>query len=173
MDQNLESSGDVRSGVATYIVDAVVAAILLALGILVVVTSIELGATWGSDGPGSGYFPFGIGVLVCISGGGALLQALFSKEKDMEVFVDGEQLKRVLQVLIPAIIYVGAIEVIGVYVSSAVYIALFMILLGKFSAFKAVVAALIVNVVFFMMFEVWFKVPLYKGSMNPLGFLGY
>jgi hypothetical protein len=26
---------------------------------------------------------------------------------------------------------------------------------------------------FFMMFEVWFEVPLFKGVLNPLGFLGY
>jgi hypothetical protein len=26
---------------------------------------------------------------------------------------------------------------------------------------------------FFAMFEVWFKVPLFKGALNPTGFLGY
>jgi hypothetical protein len=30
-----------------------------------------------------------------------------------------------------------------------------------------------VVVLFFLMFEVWFKVPLFKGQFNPLGFLGY
>jgi hypothetical protein len=173
MDQNLESGGGVRTGVATYVVDAVVAAILLLIGIVVVVTSLKLGAGWTSDGPGSGYFPFGIGVLICISGAGTMLKSLFGKDKDTAVFVDSEQLKRVLQVLIPAIVYVGAIEVFGVYVSSVVYIALFMVFLGKFSVVKAIIAALLVNVVFFLMFEVWFKVPLYKGSMDLLSFLGY
>ena len=33
--------------------------------------------------------------------------------------------------------------------------------------------AVIVNAVFFLMFEVWFKVPLYKGTLEPLRFLGY
>lgn len=173
MDQNFESGDGARTGVATYIVDAVVAGILLTLGIVVVVSSLELGAGWTSDGPGSGYFPFGIGVLICISSAGTLFQALFGKNKDREVFVDGEQSKRVLQVLIPAIIYVGAIEIFGVYISSAFYISLFMILLGKFSVLKSVIVALCVNTVFFLMFEVWFKVPLYKGSMDLLSFLGY
>jgi hypothetical protein len=58
-------------------------------------------------------------------------------------------------------------------VASAVYIALFMIILGKFSWIKSVVAALAVNTVFFMMFEVWFKVPLHKGTYDMLSFLGY
>jgi hypothetical protein len=26
---------------------------------------------------------------------------------------------------------------------------------------------------FFGMFEVWFKVPLFKGALDPLAFLGY
>jgi len=26
---------------------------------------------------------------------------------------------------------------------------------------------------FFLMFEVWFKVPLFKGTLDPLHFLGY
>lgn len=173
MDQNLESSGGIRTGVATYVVEAVVAALLLLLGITVVISSWGLGAGWTTDGPGSGYFPFYIGIVICISGAGTLYQALFGKNKNTEIFVDGEQLKRVLQVLIPAAIYVGAIQVFGIYVSSAVYIALFMIFLGKFSPLKAVISAVAVNTVFFFMFEVWFKVPLYKGSIDLLSFLGY
>ncbi len=173
MDQNSESGDGVRTGVATNVVDAVVAAILLALGITVVVASWKLGATWTSDGPGSGYFPFGIGVLICISGAGTMFLSLFSKNKNTEVFVDREQFTRVMQVFIPAIVYVGAIEIFGIYVSSAVYITLFMILLGKFSPIKAVIAGLVVNVVFFAMFEIWFKVPLFKGSIDLLSFLGY
>ncbi len=173
MDQNMESSGGVRTGVATYIVEAVVAGILLLLGLIVAITSWELGAGWTTDGPGSGYFPFYIGLVICISGAGTLYQALFGKEKNTDIFVDSEQLKRILQVLIPAIIYVGGIEVFGIYIASAVYITLFMIFLGKFSPIKAVIAGLLVNTVFFMMFEVWFKVPLYKGAINLLGFTGY
>jgi hypothetical protein len=62
---------------------------------------------------------------------------------------------------------------IGIYVASALYIALFMIILGKYRWFKSVLIAVVVNAVFFMMFEVWFKVPLHKGAWDPLGFLGY
>jgi len=58
-------------------------------------------------------------------------------------------------------------------VASALYIALFMIVLGKYPPLKSVVVAVVVNAVFFMMFEVWFKVPLYKGMLEPLRLLGY
>ena len=48
-----------------------------------------------------------------------------------------------------------------------------MIVLGKYPPVKSVVIGVAVNVVFFLMFEVWFKVPLYKGLVDPLAFLGY
>ncbi len=83
------------------------------------------------------------------------------------------QLKRVLSVLVPSAIYVGAIMLLGIYVASALFIALFMIVLGKYSPLKSVVVGVAVNALFFMMFEVWFKVPLYKGALEPLRFLGY
>jgi hypothetical protein len=156
-------------------VDAVVAVIVFFIGAVVIFGSRKLGAEWTSDGPGSGYFPFYIGLIMCISGAGIFYQALFSKKakRNTDEFVDGEQLKRVLSVLLPAAVYVLAVQFIGLYIASAIYIALFMIILGKFSWIKSIGIALCVNVLFFLMFEVWFKVPLFKGAYNMLDFLGY
>lgn len=154
-------------------VDAVVAAILLVVGLVVLFQARGLGAGWTSDGPGAGYFPFYIGLIICISALGILYQSLFGKKRDTGTFVDRVQLNRVLSVLWPAAVYVLAIMFLGIYVASAVYIALFMIVLGKYSPLKSVLVGVCVNTLFFMMFEVWFKVPLYKGSLDPLRFLGY
>jgi hypothetical protein len=162
-----------RTGVATYVVEAVVALLIIGLGILVLAGSWSLGSRWTSDGPGSGYFPFYIGIILCIAGAGAFYQAVFTKKRDEDIFVDSEQLRRVLQVLLPALVYVLAVQFIGLYVASAIYIAGFMIVLGKYSPVKSVLTAVIINTLFFFMFEVWLKVPLFKGMLNPLGFLGY
>jgi hypothetical protein len=173
MEPNEQSNSVPRTGVATYVVEAVVAFFILIMGAAVIQGSWALGSGWTSDGPGSGYFPFYIGIILCVSGLGTMYQALFGKNKNTEVFVDKEQLQRVLAVFIPAIVYVFAVQFLGLYVASAIYIALFMIVLGKYSKVKSVVVALSVVVLFFLMFEVWFKVPLFKGQFNPLGFLGY
>ncbi|HKX44651.1 MAG TPA: tripartite tricarboxylate transporter TctB family protein [Burkholderiaceae bacterium] len=154
-------------------VDAVVAAILLAIGVVVVIEARRLGAGWTTDGPGAGYFPFYIGLIVCISSVGVLAQSLFGKSRDTEAFVDRAQLVRVLSVLLPAALYVLGVVFLGLYVASAIYIALFMKVLGKYAAWKSVLIGVLVNAVFFAMFEVWFKVPLYKGTLEPLRFLGY
>lgn len=166
--------GDGVKGPATYLVEAVVAIGVTLLGLVVIYGSRELGAGWTSDGPGSGYFPFYIGLIMALSGAGIFFQALFSRKgRNTAVFVDGEQIKRVLSVLIPAGIYVFAVEFIGLYIASFIYIIMFMVILGKFSWFKSVISAFCVNALFFMMFEVWFKVPLYKGEFDLLSFLGY
>ena len=154
-------------------VDAVVAAILFVIGTVVVFQAWRLGARWMSDGPGAGYFPFYIGVIICISSLGILFQSLVSKSRDTGTFVDRVQLNRVLSVLLPAAVYVLVIRFLGLYVASAIYIAVFMVVLGKYKPVKSVLLGVIVSAVFFVMFEVWFKVPLFKGSLEPLRFLGY
>jgi len=161
-----------RVSTPTYVVEAVVAGLLLGMGLLVIYGSRKLGSGWTSDGPAAGYFPFYIGLILCIASAGTLFQALFAKKRDTGSFVDGEQFRRVLIVAIPATAYVLAIGFVGIYIASAVYIAGFMIVLGHFGVVKSIVAAVIINVLFFLMFEIWFQVPLIKGSLDPLAFLG-
>ena len=173
MEQIKEADEGTRTGVPTYVVEAIVAGLVLIAGLVVIFGSRKLGSGWTSDGPGAGYFPFYIGLITAISGLGVLYQALMGKNRNTEIFVDGEQFKRVMSVLIPAAVYVLAIQVIGIYVASAIYIALFMVILGKYSWLRSVILALAVAILFFCLFEVWFKVPLFKGMYDPLSFLGY
>jgi hypothetical protein len=173
MEQIKEADEGARTGVPTYVVEAVVAGLVLIAGLVFIFGSRKLGSGWTSDGPGAGYFPFYIGLITAISGLGVLYQALLGKNRNTEIFVDGEQFKRVMSVLIPAAVYVLAIQVIGIYVASAIYIALFMVILGKYSWVRSVILALAVAILFFCLFEVWFKVPLFKGMYDPLSFLGY
>ena len=173
MEPSEHSGGESRSVVATWVVEALVATSIVVMGVIVITGSWKLGSGWTSDGPGAGYFPFYIGIVMCISGLGTFYQSVFSKSRNMESFVDEEQLKRVLSVFVPALVYVGAVQFLGLYVASAIYIALFMIILGKYSVLKSILVAVAVNAVFFGMFEVWFKVPLFKGQFDPLRFLGY
>jgi Tripartite tricarboxylate transporter TctB family len=173
MEPNEHSNRDAGAGVSTNIVEAVVAFLIFVMGAVVIQGSRALGSGWTTDGPGSGYFPFYIGIILCVAGAGTMYQALLGKNKNTGVFVDREQLKRVLSVFLPALVYVLAVQFLGLYLASAIYIALFMIILGKYSPVKSVIVALVVNVLFFVMFEVWFKVPLFKGQLDPLRFLGY
>jgi hypothetical protein len=160
-------------GVRTPSVEIVVALVVLAVGVVTAFESWRLGARWTDDGPGAGYFPFYIGLVLCLASLAILRQAWRALETSREVFVDRASLRRVLQVLLPALLYVAAIQFLGVYVASALYIALFMVLLGKYPWLRSLITGIVVNLLFFAMFEIWFKVPLFKGALNPTGYLGY
>jgi hypothetical protein len=144
-------------------------------GALVVWDSRRLGSEWGSDGPQAGYFPFYIGLLICIASITNFIAALGSGPKGAKAFVTRGQLKMVLTVMVPSIVYVALIRnpvySLGIYEASAIFIACFMRVLGKYSWPKVAGVSVGVMVVFFLMFEVWFKVPLPKGPIeNLLGF---
>ena len=173
MDDQKQSGEDGRAGISMRAVEVAVALLLFVVGAVVVYDSYRLGSKWSSDGPQSGYFPFYIGLLICLSSVVNLAQALFSGSQDQGLFVSWGPLKLVLTVLIPAAVYVLGVKYLGIYLASAIYIALFMAWLGKYSWVRSVIVGVAVNASFFMMFEVWFKVPLYKGDLDPLRFLGY
>jgi putative tricarboxylic transport membrane protein len=148
------------------LMDMIVAAILMAVGAVVMVGSYELGAGWSSTGPDSGYFPFYVGLLILISSTITLLATLLGKSPDRSPFVEGKQLHRVLQVLIPSFIFVIAIRSIGIYVAGGLFIACFMWWLGKYPLPKVAIVSVLVPLALFVLFEVWFLVPLPKGPLE-------
>lgn len=154
--------------------EIVVALLMFIFGAVVAWDSARLGAKWADDGPQAGYFPFYIGAIIAISSVVVLVQTLRGGAKLSDAFVEREQLRQVFAVLGPAIVYVLGIQWFGIYLASAVYIAVFMVWLGKYSWFKSVTLGLTISVAVFFMFEIWFKVPLHKGTLfNPLSFFGY
>ena len=142
------------------------AVFLLAFGAIVIYDSVRLGAKWLDDGPQAGYFPFYIGALICLAAAINLVSAV-RVQKD-KAFVGIDQLKLVLAVLVPTAIYVAAIGWIGLYVASALFVAFFMRWLGKYPWWKIAAVAIGNSVVFFLIFEVWFKIPLPKGPLETL-----
>jgi putative tricarboxylic transport membrane protein len=145
-----------------------VAAVFFLLGAIVVYDSARLGARWAEDGPQPGYFPFYIGLIVCLSAAVNLVLALLNRRDRDRIFVEAGQLKLVLAVLVPTALYVALIGWTGIYVASALFIAFFMRWLGKYPWWKVAAVSIGNSVAFFVIFEVWFKVPLPKGPLETL-----
>jgi len=146
--------------------ELVVAALLFVFGAVVIADSIRLGARWADDGPQAGYFPFYIGLLICVPAAVVFVRALGDKAKAAKTFVGRGALKRVMWMLVPSIVYVVLIKLIGIYVASTVFIAFFMRRLGRYPWVTTVAVAAGVSVVFFLLFEVWFRLPLPKGPLE-------
>jgi hypothetical protein len=174
MSEHSHTEGRDEPAVGTLTMELVVAALLFIIGAAVSISSFKLGARWGDDGPQSGYFPFYIGLIICVCSLVTFVQALTGKLGTNRTFVDKGPLRQVMSVLIPAAVYVLGIQLIGIYVASALYITFFMIWLGRYSWLKSISLGIGVSIFAFLMFEIWFQVPLYKGSLiDPLSFLGY
>jgi putative tricarboxylic transport membrane protein len=149
-------------------VDAAVAAIAFLVGVAVMIDTYHLGAGWAQGSPQSGYFPFRIGAIICIVSAVILVQSLFGKSRDTALFVQWEQFKPVLLVLLPTLAYVLAIQLIGIYVASALFVAAFMRLMGRQGWLKIMLISIGVSAVLFWLFELQFLVPLPKGPLEAL-----
>jgi putative tricarboxylic transport membrane protein len=161
-----EHSPTERSAASTRTMELVVATALFVMGAVVIYDSTRLGWKWADDGPEAGYFPFYIGLAICIASTVIFFRGAANAALARRMFVSREQLAMVFKLLIPSVLYVAAIQFVGIYIASTVFIAFFMRWLGRYSWLKTVPVALGVSVVFFLLFEIWFRVPLPKGPLE-------
>ncbi len=166
-----QNGNSAQRAVRIVTMDLVVAVLIFAIGALVVYESWRLGASWASDGPEAGYFPFYIGAILCVCSLAVFLQSLIKFRSDRQVFVTHEQFKLVMVVLVPTTAYAIGVWLIGIYVSSALFIVLFMRLAGHYTWLRSAAVGAGVSLTSFVMFEIWFKIPLPKGPIEAL--IGY
>jgi len=157
-------------GIGQTTAEVVVALLFAAVGGLAVSEGLRLGNGWGFDGPQAGYFPFWVGLLLIFASGVTLVQALRRRSED-RLFVTWPRLFMVFRVLGPAAVYGAAIFLVGIYAASAGLVLWFMRGLGGFPLRQAVPVAAALVAVTFLVFEIWFLVPLPKGPLeHALGF---
>jgi hypothetical protein len=151
--------------------EAVVALVLMALGGLVIADSLRVGIGWAEDGPRSGYFPFYIGLALLLSSASVLFGVLRRWRKADAEFAEKSQIALVIAVLVPMAIYVLGVQLLGIYLASALLIGYFMKRHGRYGWPLTAAVSVGVPLFFFLVFERWFLVPLPKGFIErALGF---
>ena len=153
--------------------ELVVAAFFAGIGLVGVIDSFRTGYQWSSDGPQPGYFPFYIGCTLIVGAIVVAVQTLlgWKKSENVEPFVTFSQLRLMMTILIPTSIFVLGVVLIGFYVSSVLFISSFMVWQGKYSHLKSALVGLCVSGALFLLFDVWFLLPLPKGPIET--FFGY
>ena len=146
---------------------AITMAILASIGIY---GSIKVGIGWGAEGPRAGFFPFYVSLAILISCAVNVAKVVASADDD-RLFAEWRQLRQVMAVVVPTAIYVAAIPFLGIYTASALLIIAFMKWLGNYNWLMSIAVGVVVPILTFLMFEVWFLVPLPKGPLE--NFLGY
>jgi hypothetical protein len=152
--------------------EVIVALAIVVGGGIVIADSVRVGFTWGPDGPRAGYFPFYIGCLLVAAGLYVTGQTLYSWRKLAgKTFVTADALKPVFLMLLPTIGFVIVIAFLGIYVAAFIYIGGFMLWQGKYRWLPTLAISAGLPIVLFLVFELWFLVPLPKGPVEHL--IGY
>jgi hypothetical protein len=152
-------------------VERVVYVALVALALLLGYDNWKSGMGWASDGPQRGYLPFYLSLIL----GGAALWGLgttfiardnASARNLDRAFVTRAQLRRVLQVFVPTLLFVAATQWLGIYVASLLLVAGFMRFIGRIAWWKCIVTSIVFAGVMFMVFDVAFDVIMPKGPLE-------
>jgi putative tricarboxylic transport membrane protein len=161
-----DQSHSADTGPSQRSVEIAVAIGTLVFGIIILIGSLQVGIDWGVEGPKPGFFPFYVSLFIIVAGSYNLLQATSFGGIKQGLFSSVDQLKRVMAVVVPATIYVALVPFLGMYVSSILLIAVFMMWLGKYTVWYTLPIAIGVPAVVYIVFERYFQIALPKGPIE-------
>ena len=147
--------------------ELVTAVVTLALGAAVIIGAREYGTGWNAGGPEPGAFPFYVGLIVVAASAGNLFVA-WRKRTEHRVFVQADQMRRIAAFGVPLLGFVALSLTLGFYVATAIYLGGVMRMQGRYRWLSCIAVALGTAMFFYLVLEVWFKVPLLKGPLEAL-----
>jgi putative tricarboxylic transport membrane protein len=160
------ADADAHPVVGTRRVDIAVYLMLLAFAALFGFDNWRTGMAWEADGPQAGYFPFYLSVVLGIASLYGLVYKLLMETGSGETFVTGEQLRRVMQVFVPTLLFCVFMQWLGLYVASFILIAGFMGIVGRIAWWKSLTTAFLFSLIMFLTFDIAFDVIMPKGPLE-------
>src|ERR1700712_6152467 len=151
---------------STGVVDVVVSLLLLALALTLGWDNWRAGASWDSTGPQAGYFPFYLSIILAGAALFGFVSVLLKSSEGIETFVTRAQLRRVMQVFVPTLLFCLAMQFLGLYVASFGLIAAFMRMVGRIAFWKSLLTAFIFTAAMFVTFDIAFDVIMPKGPLE-------
>jgi len=149
-------------------VDVVVSLLLLAFAGVLAFDNWRTGMGWDATGPQAGYFPFYLSVILAAASLWGLAKEFLARKQARATFVTRAQLRRVLQVFVPTLLFCLLTQWLGLYVASFLLVAGFMVFVGRIAAWKSLLTAFLFSLVMFVTFEIAFDVIMPKGPIESL-----
>ena len=148
------------------VIEIIVSLLLLALAIVLGYDNWRTGISWDSTGPEPGYFPFYLSVILAGGSLYGLIAAAMSGRELSETFVTRAQLRRVMAVFVPTLLFCLVTQFLGLYVASFLLIAGFMRAIGKIALWKSLLTAFVFTAIMFVTFDIAFDVIMPKGPLE-------
>jgi putative tricarboxylic transport membrane protein len=150
----------------TRTVDVVVSLLLVALALTLGYDNWRTGIAWDSTGPEAGYFPFYLSVILAGASLYGVGSAFLARKEALETFVTRAQLRRVMAVFVPTLLFCLATQFLGLYVASFLLIGAFMRMVGKIAIWKSLLTAFLFTAIMFVTFDIAFDVIMPKGPLE-------
>jgi hypothetical protein len=139
-----------------------------AFGLAVVISSFDNGIGWSAAGVEAGSFPFIVGLIILVGSVFNLAQGWLHAR---DVVLRASELKRLGMLFFPAVLYVAAIPLIGMYLASAAYAFAAFAWHKRGSFIFSGVAAIVTALALYLIFEMTFQISLPRGLLGEL--IGY
>jgi hypothetical protein len=152
----------------TRIAEVVVSLMLMGLALLLGYDNWRTGIAWDSTGPQAGYFPFYLSVILGSASFYGLVTSFLARKEASEAFVTRAQLRRVMAVFVPTLLFCLVTQFLGMYVASFLLIAAFMRLVGRIALWKSLVTAFVFSAAMFVTFDIAFDVIMPKGPLEAV-----
>ena len=153
---------------STRTVETIVYIALSALALLLGFDNWRTGMGWETEGPQAGYFPFYLSVVLAAASLYGLVGIFLRRAASSETFVTRDQLRRVMQVFVPTLLFCLFTQWLGLYVASFVLIAGFMWMVGRIALWKSMLTSFVFTLAMFVTFEMAFDVIMPKGPLEAL-----
>lgn len=140
-------------------VEIVVSLLLIALCGVILDEAMRLGPGWGEQGPQPGFFPFVMAVALAASAIIILIGAIRTRYSQ-PFFEVREEIADLLKVGIPMAAAFIAVRWLGLYITAGIYIGLFALWYGRFRWHQALLAALLLPVLMYLVFRHGFNLPM-------------
>src|SRR3954469_6270089 len=150
----------------TRTIDIIVSLLLVALALTLGYDNWRTGISWDSTGPQPGYFPFYLSVILAGASLYGVAVAFLSRQEASESFVTRAQLRRVMQVFVPTLLFCLTMQFLGLYVASFLLIAAFMRMVGRIALWKSLLTAFLFTAIMFVTFDIAFDVIMPKGPLE-------
>ncbi len=145
--------------------DRVTAALLLAFAVAFSVGALKSYQWWGSGGPGPAFMPFWLGLVMAVLAVMMLIRSLREQNPGESWFPRGEGRRDLLVVLAATVAYIALLNVTGMIIGTAIYLAILVRYLGRHRWW--VIAAVALGAAFFnwLVFVHWLHVPMPEGIL--------
>jgi len=145
--------------------DTVFALLLLAGAGIMVREALRLPIAWTAIGPGAGFFPFWLSLVVALQGVIVLVRSLRvpAPPGREAAFVEREAWKPLLIAFLPMVAVIAAMNYLGIYIGGALYLAGYMIFVGRHHWTTVILVSVLLPLALFFLFERWFLLPMPKG----------